>query len=206
MLPHARFILFLAVFVPFSAMVSLAEPFAQAVVVGFDLAVLVFISTSISLWRDDYPDAARDRASRDDGGRLLLILITALTIFSILLAVGRMIEQRSTPTTVDLILIAGTLVLAWTFLNLVYAFHYAHLFYDQKDGGDKKGIIFPDDEMPVFGDFVYFSFVIGMTCQTSDLVNSSRHIRRTVTLHGVFAFFFNLGVLALAINVLAGVL
>ncbi len=64
----------------------------------------------------------------------------------------------------------------------------------------------PEGGAPVFADFAYYTVVIGMTCQTADLDISSRHIRRVVTVHGTFAFFFNLGVLALTINVLSGVI
>jgi uncharacterized membrane protein len=117
-----------------------------------------------------------------------------------------MVEGRNHLTTMDFAIVAVTLVLAWLFSNLVYAFHYAHMFYDAKDAGDAGGIIFPEGGAPVFADFVYFAFVIGMTCQTADLDISSRRIRRVVTMQGLFAFFFNLGVLAMTINVLSGVL
>jgi hypothetical protein len=84
--------------------------------------------------------------------------------------------------------------------------NYAHLYYDQVEAGDAGGILFPEGGKPVFADFVYFAFVIGMTCQTADLDIASRQIRRVVTLQGLFAFFFNLGVLAMTMNVLSGVL
>ena len=51
-------------------------------------------------------------------------------------------------------------------------------------------------------DFVYFAFTLGVAVQTADVEVTSRHIRKVVTAHCVAGFFFNLGVLALTINVL----
>jgi uncharacterized membrane protein len=205
-LPHTRFLLFLAVFLTSSGLCALVVSIPQAVIASFDVAALVFILTTWPLWIDDRSDAARARAARDDGGRILLLLTMILVIVAILMAIGRMVQSKQTLGVADFVWVAGTLALVWLFSNLVYAFHYGHAYYDQERGRDAGGIDFPEGGEPVFADFVYFSFVIGMTCQTADLTISSRRIRRIVTLHGVFAFFFNLGVLALTVNVLSGVL
>lgn len=205
-LPHPRFFAFLVVAIVTAGVAVVRMPVEEAVILGFDLAAAVFIGLALPLWTADSPADARARAARDDGGRVLLLLTAVAVLAAILLALGRMVEGRSHLTTTDFAIVAGTLVLAWLFWNLVYAFHYAHLFYGAKDAGDAGGIIFPEGDEPVFADFVYFAFVIGMTCQTADLDISSRRIRRAVTLHGLFAFFFNLGVLAMTINVLSGVL
>lgn len=205
-MPHPLFVVFLLVFLFTTVGATLFLPIEEATILGFDLAAAAFIALAVPLWTKDVPEGARARAARDDGGRVLLILTAAAALTAILLALGRMVEGRSHLTTTDFAIVAGTLVLAWLFSNLVYAFHYAHLYYDQIEAGDAGGILFPEGGKPIFADFVYFAFVIGMTCQTADLDISSRTIRRVVTLHGLFAFFFNLGVLALTINVLSGVL
>lgn len=205
-LPHPRFLAFLAVFLAVSLAASFRLPIEEASILGFDLAALVFIALALPIWTLDSAHDARARAARDDGGRVLLILTAVAVLGVILLALGRLVEGRSHLNTTDFAVVAGTLVLAWLFSNLVYAFHYAHLYYDKGDAGDAGGILFPEGGEPVFADFVYFAFVIGMTCQTADLDIASRRIRRVVTLHGLVAFFFNLGVLAMTINVLSGVL
>ena len=205
-MPHPRFLAFLAVLVIATALATLRWPVEEALILGFDIAVALFTVLAISLWVDDDPVRERERAAREDGGRLLLALTASTVLAAILLALGRMVEGRTALTAVDFAIVAGTLVLAWLFSNLVYAFHYAHLYYDQVDAGVEGGIVFPGGDAPAFADFVYFAFVIGMTAQTADLGISSRRIRRVVTLHGLFAFFFNLGVLAMTINVLSGVL
>ena len=101
------------------------------------------------------------------------------------------------------VLIVATLALAWLFSNTVYALHYAHLFYlvdgSGKDGG---GIDIPACTEPDYWDFLYFSFTLGMTFQTSDVEISSRTVRRVVLGQCLAAFVFNIGVLAFTINVL----
>jgi uncharacterized membrane protein len=96
-------------------------------------------------------------------------------------------------------LIVGTLLIAWLFGNTIFALHFAHLV--AKRGG---GIEFPGAEKPGYPDFVYFSFTLGMTFQTSDVNISDRGIRNVVTAHCLVAFVFNLGILAFTINVLGG--
>lgn len=102
-----------------------------------------------------------------------------------------------------------TVVLSWLVLHTVYALHYAHLFYREARGPKMnhvaRGLVFPDGQIePDYFDFAYFSFVIGMTSQVSDVQISSREIRRWALLHGMVSFAFNTAVLALSINVIAG--
>jgi len=101
-----------------------------------------------------------------------------------------------------LVFVAVTIVLSWTFIHTMFALHYAHEFYDRHDG---PGMAFPGGEKePDYWDFVYFSFTIGMTSQVSDVGVTSKPIRHTVIAHGVVAFFFNVALLALMINLAAG--
>ena len=98
---------------------------------------------------------------------------------------------------------AASLVLVWMFANAVYTLHYTHLFYTADDGGkDQAGLKFPGTKEPLMSDFVYFAYTLGVAVQTADVEVTSPHIRKVVTAHCVAGFFFNLGVLALTINVL----
>ena len=88
-----------------------------------------------------------------------------------------------------LVIATITIVLSWAFIHTMFALHYAHEFYDETSGG---GLAFPGgDAEPDYLDFVYFSFVIGMTSQVSDVAVTSKRIRRTVTAHGAVSFGFN---------------
>jgi uncharacterized membrane protein len=95
-----------------------------------------------------------------------------------------------------------TIVLSWVFIHTIFAVHYAHDYYGEH-GAKKSGLNFPADDDPDYWDFVYFSFVIGTTCQVSDVAVESRLIRRTVAAHGVLSFLFNTALLALMVNIAA---
>jgi uncharacterized membrane protein len=125
---------------------------------------------------------------------LTLVIFGAITV---------MLANRESLETFDKILVAATLVMVWTFGNAIYTLHYAHLYYSTDDGGkDSAGLDFPGKAAPDLSDFAYFAFTLGVALQTSDVAIDNRHIRRIVAFHCVAAFFFNLGVLALTINVL----
>jgi hypothetical protein len=98
---------------------------------------------------------------------------------------------------------ALTILLSWAFIHTIFALHYAHEFYDVTAGG----LVFPQSGGdPDYWDFVYFSFVIGMTSQVSDVAVTSQELRRIVTAHGVLSFVFNAALLALTVNLAAGAL
>ena len=109
-------------------------------------------------------------------------------------------------------LAAATIVSAWFFIHLTYAFHYAHEFFDEyfaepgRSAAERGGLAFPGTEHPDYYDFLYFSYVIGVACQTADVDISSPAMRRGALVHCVLAFFFNSAVLALTINIAAGLI
>lgn len=99
-----------------------------------------------------------------------------------------------------------TLLSSWAFTQVMFALHYAHDFFAVQSSGGKGGLDFPGGESPDYGDFLYFSCVIGTPGQTADVAISSRKMRRTSLLHCVLAFFFNITLFALAINIASGLL
>jgi uncharacterized membrane protein len=110
---------------------------------------------------------------------------------------GRGDDQQLT----RIVFVALTILLSWAFIHTIFALHYAHEFYDEHHPG---GLAFPgDDQQPDYWDFVYFSLVIGMTSQVSDVGVTGKHIRRTVAAHGVVSFVFNVALLALMVNLAA---
>lgn len=97
---------------------------------------------------------------------------------------------------------------SWILLHTIFTIRYAHLFHNrtnEKTGEDGSGIDFPDAGLPDYIDFAYFSFVIGMTFQVSDVTISSKTIRRYVLLHSLISFVFNTIIVALTVNVIAGI-
>jgi uncharacterized membrane protein len=172
---------------------------------AFDVAALVFLASMRSLFAHGEVDSMRRAARDNDANRALLLAITGATMIVILIAVAGELKGRNDAYAIALVI--ATLVLAWLFSNMVYALHYAHLFYSadaESDDKDAGGLEFPDCDVPDYWDFLYFSATLGMTFQTSDVSIGARRIRRVVLGHCLAAFVFNLGVLAFTINVLGG--
>lgn len=158
------------------------------------------------------PDSMRRHARQEDAGRLVIsILVTAAACAS-LLAIGFILHDKGLKSNfliLHLALSLITIVGSWLLVHTIFASHYARDYY--KTGKSlsqckKDGLDFPDDNEPDYWDFLYFSFVIGMTSQTSDVEVTSRQIRRLALLHGVLSFFFNTTIVAMTINIIAGMI
>ena len=204
---HPSFLLFLLFM---AGAVALLVPFADlapAFLIGFDAAAALFILFTSVRMGPASPDRLRLNAARNDAGRVLLLLIVALLLAVILVVVVLEMGREGRSNAPEVVLVVATLTIAWVFGNLVCALHYARMFYDVlPGGGDHAGLLFPGADAPDFWDFCYFAFVLGMTFQVSDVQIFSRKIRRTATAHALLAFFFNIGVVALTVNLIAGAL
>lgn len=197
-----RFIAFIAISLAGFAIALHWAGWARAALIGFDTGAAVFLLSCLTLL-GRVPEAMRAAAERNDANRPMLLFITGMVCAAILVAIGYELGQRAVLHAAGIALIIATLLLAWLFSNLVYALHYAHLYYSRSaSGGDTGGIDFPNDGDPDYWDFIYFAFTLGMTFQTSDVAVSGRSIRRVVIFHCFAAFVFNIGVLAFTINVL----
>ncbi len=177
---------------------------AHGAMIAFDLAAAIFLVLIVQVLRHGGADEMRRASQANDANRAFLLIVTVVTTTIIMVAVvTEKLDGDSSPFVVALVL--TSLTLAWIFSNTVYALHYAHLYYlPAQDGEDSCGINFPDCDDPDYWDFVYFSFTLGMTFQTSDVEIRSRRMRRIVTGHCLAAFVFNLGVLAFTINSIGG--
>lgn len=157
------------------------------------------------------PEQLRRRARElDPRGWMIMMIVIAAAIVS-LFALGFTLHKEANETSwavASRLALAGcTVAASWLLVHTTFALHYAHHYYGDGPApgpaDDRGGLAFPGDEMPDYWDFLYFSFVVGMTCQVSDVQVTSRAMRRLTLLHGVLAFFFNTVVLALAVNLLA---
>jgi uncharacterized membrane protein len=196
-----RFLLFLAALIVAAPVATYAlGSRTLGAMAGFDLAAILFLLLSAPLLGTREAATITKHAQANDANRHLLLALTAIVMTVLLIAIAAEAVGR-TPQPFTRILIIATLIVAWLFSNSVYALHYAHLAY-LKPGAGCAGLEFPGTGAPVYWDFVYFAFTLGMTFQTSDVTISDPRIRRVVTLHSLAAFFFNIGVLAFTINVL----
>lgn len=172
--------------------------------VGFGIAALLFLVLCAPLLRDD-AKRMRESARRNDANRVMALAITAVASLAVLAAVAGELGGSGRPDAGTIALVVATLMLAWTFGNVVFALHYAHLFYlEGERGKDAGGLDIPGADEPVYWDFLYFSFTLGMTFQTSDVDIRTTQLRRIATAHSLIAFIFNLGIIAFTINVLGG--
>lgn len=197
-----RFLAFLATLVIACAAGIALLGVERGLLGGFDAAAILFLVSCWPLLRLGAEELRRT-AQENDANRWLLLAISFLLTLIIFTVIGAQLADRTTLTGADKLLVVATLVLIWTFGNAVYALHYAHLFYSRDDGGkDAAGLDFPGAAEPDMPDFVYFAFTLGVAVQTSDVKVTSPHVRRVVIAHCIAGFFFNIGVLALTINVL----
>ncbi|MEW6255863.1 MAG: DUF1345 domain-containing protein [Pseudomonadota bacterium] len=174
------------------------------IMIGFDIAAIIFLASGWSLLGRK-PDDMRTAAKRNDANRAWLLGLTFLVTLEILVVVANELRESGTPGQAIILLIIVTLTLTWAFSNGVFVLHYAYLYYseDQEDNEDVGGLVFPGTEEPGYWDFIYFSYCLGMTFQTSDVNITNTAFRRVVTLHCLAAFVFNIGILAFTINVLS---
>lgn len=202
-----RFLLFLATLICGSAgwHALRGDRWADALVVGFDLGVVLF---ALSLWPLLYRcslETMRRRAAENDANRTLVLVITALVSLAIMVAIAGEMPSARHGNIHAFLKLVSTLALAWMFANLVFALHYAHLHYSVREGQDHHGgFDFPGTPVPDFWDFIYFALTAGMSFAASDVNVTSTRVRRVVVLHSLLSFVFNIGVLAFIINVLAG--
>jgi uncharacterized membrane protein len=198
-----RFLLFLLIFAIGCWLAIPPLGLRHGVMAGFDAGALAFLIAFSPLLSHE-SDGMRASARRNDANRVMLLLITGAVSVVILVAIASELMQREAPHPASLVMIVGTLAMSWLFSNLIYALHYAHIFYTSDDGSDEGGLEFPKTPEPDYWDFIYFAYCLGMTFQTSDVSITSGRMRRVVTLHCLAAFVFNLGVIAFTINVLGG--
>ena len=195
-----RFIAFGLVFVVGLATAIPSLGWSRGAMAAFDAASLVFLVLVSSLLRDVQIDNIRHAARNNDANRAGLLVLTGVTMLTILVAVFKELQGKNDLKIIALVI--ATLVLTWLFSNTVYALHYAHLYYSEDEGKDSGGLDIPKCDEPDYWDFIYFSFTLGMTFQTSDVDITSRQIRRVALGQCLAAFVFNLGVLAFTINTL----
>lgn len=178
---------------------------------GWDVGVGLFlIETVWKLTRARSADDIRKRAAAlDEAGGAVLPLAVFAALASIAVVIGEAVRVAGDrqETGGAAILALATVALSWTFVHLIFAFHYAHAFYAPAGRGkDRGGLLFPGGEAPDYWDFLHFSLIIGVAQQTADIQITDRTLRRTTTVHSLTAFLFNTVIVALTVNLAVGLL
>ena len=181
----------------------------SAAIAGWNTVALVILALDWVTILTTPQRKIRQIAQQQDLSRFLVFLFVVITSSAALFAVGFLVSVKKSQTgghfIIHLLLTLVTVIFSWTLVHTVFGLRYAHAFYgDSDDPGVQKhagGLIFPGDRPPDYFDFAYFSFVVGMTCQVSDVQITSRRMRRLALAQGILSFGFNTIVLALVINI-----
>ena len=169
---------------------------------AFDIAALIFLGATLHMILGADGRSLRQRARKEDQSYWGFLLSSAAVAVIALVALAIELHASRNGGLLEVVLAASSLLLSWLFLNTIFALHYAHEYYGE-GGGKGSGLEFPGTREPDYWDFFYFAFVIGMTFQVSDVQISEREIRRVALAHAVIAFFFNVIIIALSVNVVA---
>jgi uncharacterized membrane protein len=206
---HSRFLIAVIVGIVIAVLPLSLRPTTR-VLLGWDLGVALYlVLIQITMSRCNV-DRIRRRAAEEDEGAIAILFLSMVATLAGLVAIvfelGAAKQGLNHGSAFSFVLAGGTILLSWTFVHTIFALHYAHEYYGERRDGAIGGLNFPEDKQPDYLDFFYFSLVIGMTSQVSDVAITSKAIRRIAAIHGVLSFFFNVSVLALTVNIVSNVI
>jgi uncharacterized membrane protein len=185
-------------------LIALPWRFSTRIIVGWDAGVALYLALVCLVMARGSIAEIRRRAAINDEGAIALLVLTAAAALASLVAV--LAELGHSPGPYQIALSIATILLSWTFMHTMFALHYLHEFYGQGADDQLGGLVFPGSEDPDYWDFLYYSLVVAMTAQVSDVQITSKTIRRLTTLHGAISFFFNATVLALTVNIVSSLM
>ena len=180
-------------------------------VASWDLGAIAYLALAWALMARADAGITRSHAlSQDQSGYIIFLFVVGASCASIVaigFVVGTIRDLQFWIRAWHLALTIAALVSSWLLIQTVFAFHYAHRYYHGPHGetAGARPLEFPGGREPDYADFAYYSFVVGMTSQVSDVAVASRSMRRLTLTHAVLAFLFNIAVLALSINIIASV-
>ncbi|SHN45749.1 DUF1345 domain-containing protein [Chitinophaga sp. CF418] len=180
------------------------------IVLLWDVFALAYNITCWFVFFNRSVEEIRKYARKEDGSRIFVFIVILLACFASMLMVTLLMisnESRETDKLLYVPVAIAGILFSWGMVHTMFAFHYAHIYYDDDEDKLAKqagGLEFPEEPEPDYVDFAYFSFVVGMTFQVSDVQISDRKLRRIALMHGLLAFILNTFVVALTINLVAG--
>jgi len=173
--------------------------------IAWNTGACLYVLLAATMMSRSSQQRMRRRAQLQDEGQTVILVLVVVSAIASLAAIGgelAVVKDMHGIEKVAHIALAGlTVVSSWAFIQIMFALHYAHDYYAAACHGKKAGIQFPDDESPDYGDFFYFSAVIGTSGQTADVSFVSKPMRRIGSVHCLLAYLFNTTVLALLINI-----
>ena len=182
---------------------------ATRLLLAWDLAAAIYVGFALLLFLRSDVETCRARAAlydESDWVILSVVIASAAASFAAIFIELAAIKSLHAPMLPSLAITGLTVALSWTLTHVLFTLHYANIYYRPHRSGPPGGLDFPGERAPDYGDFLYYSFVIGCACQTADIDTNSRQMRLISLVHGIVAFAFNTAILALTINVGASLL
>ncbi|MBL8589542.1 MAG: DUF1345 domain-containing protein [Methylobacteriaceae bacterium] len=207
---YPRFAFALAMALAAWLLAPAALPSATRLLVAWNAGAFALIAALLWLMRDADEATIRRRAARQDVNPFVIVLVVVVATFA---SLGAIVAQLGASKGLEgwdkaahVGLVVATIVSGWAATHLVFTLHYAHEYFGDGEDGARGGLDFPGEQTPDYSDFVYFAFVIAVASQTADVAIVSRAMRRLAVTQGVFAFFYNLAVLGLTVNISASLI
>lgn len=178
-----------------------AAPLAVRLITAADAFFFVYLALLIAFAGRSTPASTMAQARVEDEGVTLIAILTMGAVVTSLTAIILVFTSSDSVQGWPLAATIASVPLGWMTVHASMSLHYARLYYaEEEDGGSTRGLDFPCDHEPDMWDFLYFSFVLGMTAQTSDVQIEGRRMRRTALVHSVVSFFYNTVIVALSVN------
>jgi uncharacterized membrane protein len=179
---------------------------------AWDIGVTVYIAAAAWLFCTESQSNMADNARAQEEGEWTIFWITvAVVVASFVAVLQEFTGSKDLPTAVrgwHVALVVFTLFVSWMMTHIAFSFRYAHEYYSVTGTAQTidRGLQFPEENEPDYLDFAYFSLVLGMTFQVSDVQITARKLRRLAAAHGLLSFLFNTVILALTVNIAASLL
>ena len=184
--------------------------------ISWNAVIVLYLSLALWMMAHSTEISIRRRAVLIDESRFVVLIFSIIaavaSLVAIIMQLAAVKDMHGLLKALHLGLAGLTILSAWTFIHVIFAQHYAHEFFVERASEmnlppeQRGGLEFPGGGSPNYMDFLYFSFVIGVAAQTADVAICSRPMRRVALLHCVLSFLFNTTVLALTINIAAGLI
>lgn len=208
--PRLLMAILFAAIVLFMLPIAIELPTTTRLLVTWNSGVCLYLLLAGIMIAQSSHEHIHPRAQEQEEGRLTvmagIILATIACLAAIFIDLASVSDMQGTMKYAHITLAVMTVATSWFFIHMMFAFNYAHDFYIRTNKGHSGGLLFPETKNPDYSDFLYYAYIIGTSGQTADVSITSQPMRRISLLHCILAYVFNTTVLALTINLAAGLL
>ncbi|MFB2539249.1 MULTISPECIES: DUF1345 domain-containing protein [unclassified Acinetobacter] len=176
---------------------------------AWNVGILIYLASIFYLFQQADTQKIKDVANAEDEGMPVMLFLVFLTAIVSVLAIFKalaLVKIEPNLSALYLSLVSLTIVNAWFFIHTMFALHYAHQYYLSYEKDQTITIAFPDTKQPNYWDFVYFAYIIGTSAQTADIAFNHGSSRKIGLVHSILAFFFNVAILAMLINISSSII